>query len=232
MRQAILARISRRNFTSEPIVQEQQIREKIAQINAESGLNIAYMEDGSEAFASLRKSYGMFSGVRTLIVLKGQPQEHLAEKIGYYGEELVLFLTDLNLGTCWVAGTFDRSKVAVPEGESMLCVIPVGVTKEPGGKEKFLRRAISKNRKSAESRLIGYAAAPDWAKAGIEAVRYAPSAVNSQKPVFRWEGNTLTASVPDTAAITMVDLGIAKKHFEIEAGGTFAFGNGAALTKE
>lgn len=32
----------------------------------------------------------------------------LKEKVGYYGEQLILKVTELGLGSCWVGGTFDR----------------------------------------------------------------------------------------------------------------------------
>lgn len=52
------------------------------------------MEDGSSAFRKLRKSYGLFTNVRSLILMKGKKDDKdLKKKIGYYGE-------DLGLGTC------------------------------------------------------------------------------------------------------------------------------------
>ena len=68
---AIHQRISRRSYLPAPIEEEKLavLKEEIEKANRESGLTITLLEDGSEAFDGV-KSYGMFSGVRSLIVLK------------------------------------------------------------------------------------------------------------------------------------------------------------------
>ncbi len=65
MNQAIEKRISRRSFTKEPVSveNEKEIRKWITEINEVSGLKTEYVADGSEAFGSIRKSYGMFTNV-------------------------------------------------------------------------------------------------------------------------------------------------------------------------
>lgn len=234
MRSAILNRISRRKYKNTPIEKEKVeiIKQKIDEINKLSGLSIEFSENSGEAFSSMRKTYGMFSGVSSLFIMKGNSNDpDLAEKIGYFGESLVLDVTDMGLGTCWVAGTFDKSKMKISSNEKMLCVITVGKVEDVSRKEKFIRKSISRNRKPAKERLIGYDEAPDWAKNGIEAVRYAPSAVNSQRPTFYYSNGTVTAKVKGSMPVFLIDLGIAKKHFEEGAKGKFKIGNGAEFQK-
>lgn len=235
MRDAIVKRISRRKYINQPLKTEyaEKIKQMIDTLNEQSGLSASFIDDASAAFSSMKKSYGMFAGVRSVIVMKGKNDDKdLAEKIGYYGEELILNLTDMGLGTCWVAGTFDKSKFKISDCETMLCVITVGEVEGQSVKERVIRRSISKNRKAANVRLKGYDEAPTWAKEAMEAVRLAPSAVNSQKPTFCYCGGTITASVADTSPVMLIDLGIAKKHFEIEAGGKFELGNNGRFIKE
>ena len=52
MREAIKNRVSRRNFTGEPLSASsmEMIRKSIAAANEKSGLNIEFVEDGSIAF--------------------------------------------------------------------------------------------------------------------------------------------------------------------------------------
>ena len=71
-KQAIEQRISRRSFLQTPIEQQilRQLLEAIEEVNETSGLTVSYLEDGSDAFAGF-KSYGMFDGVRAMLVLKG-----------------------------------------------------------------------------------------------------------------------------------------------------------------
>ncbi len=234
MREAIVNRISRRTYQRTPIAAELRgkICAEIDELNQEAGLAFEFVEDAGEAFNSMRKSYGMFSGVRSVVVLKGaEDTPDLAEKIGYYGERLMLDLTDMGLGTCWVGGTFDRKQFNIPAGETMLCVIPVGYVEQPSLKEKLIRSTLSRKRKPVSQRLRGYENAPQWVLAAMEAVLLAPSAVNSQKPVFTCHNGTVTAAVEADRAMDLVDLGIAKLHFAVAAGGHFEFGqNGRFIT--
>ena len=108
---AINQRISRRSYLTTPIAPEKLeiLQKEIELVNEQSGLTVTLLEDASEAFEGA-KSYGMFQGVRSVLVLKGDKNaEHLKEKVGYYGERLILAAQQLDLGTCWVGGTFDKS---------------------------------------------------------------------------------------------------------------------------
>src|SRR3712207_364915 len=181
-------RISRRAFLKKDIEVDllEKIREKISQINDESGLDFTIVGDASQAFSSMKKSYGMFSNVKSCIVLKGDKNTRdLKEKVGYYGEELVLFLEELELGSCWVAGTFDRDKFTIDENQVMVCVIPFGYVDKQTLKEKAIRGRISIRRKSPDSMMDGYVDAPDWVKNAMEAVVLAPSAVNRDRKSTR-----------------------------------------------
>ena len=74
---------------------------------------------------------------------------------------------------------------------------------------------------------------PDWFITGMNAVQKAPSAINRQPVMFSYKDGTVTATVDDiTKEGFAFDLGIAKLHFEIGAGGgTWDFGNGAEFNK-
>ncbi len=230
MRDAIVNRISRRTFEKIPLSSSEKdaIMRLVESANEASELTITFIEDGSDAFSSLQKSYGMFSGVRSMLLMKGRKSDsNLREKVGYYGEDIVLNLTDMGLGTCWVGGTYDREQLEFADDEELVCVIVLGKVKKSTLKEKVLRSVISKKRKPIEERLLSSVEIPEWLRNGMEAVRLAPTAKNAQKPTFHFDGITLTADVVDDYAMDMVDLGIAKKHFELTVGGTFELGNGA-----
>lgn len=231
MNDAITKRISRRNFTTEKISDEivKKIKNWIDTINEEAGLTIEFVEDGSSAFHSLKKSYGIFSNVRSLLVMKGQKNDkNLQEKVGYYGEDIVLRMTEIGLGTCFVGGTYDDSSFTISEHEVLVCVIVVGNIQK-SVKDTIIRTVVSsKNRKSIKDRVIADKDLPDFVVWGLEAVKLAPSALNSQKPTLYYENDVITMRVPGDYKFDLVDLGIAKRHFEIGAGkGRFQFGNGA-----
>lgn len=77
MYSAVENRISRRKFEKEPITdgEREKIISLIHQLNEASGLTMAFVEDGSGAFQKLRKSYGLFTNVRSLILMKGKKDD-------------------------------------------------------------------------------------------------------------------------------------------------------------
>lgn len=231
---AIEARVSRRTYLETEIAPQTlaALQEKIAEVNAESGLNIAWLADGAAALAG-GKSYGMFRGARALLVLKGdRTLPHLREKLGYYGEILVLEATALGLGTCWVGGTFDAKALAVPQGEELVCVVPVGnVRANASVREKLLRGIIHRKSKSVEQLMQADAPLGGELRRAVELVQRAPTTRNLQKAVFTLQNGEVTAHVPDDYPLDMVDLGICKLHFECGAGGRFEWGNGGKLCR-
>ena len=235
MIQAIEKRKSQRTFTKEAIAEDkiQKIKELIDDINKNSELNISFVEDGSEAFSDIRTSYGFFKNVRSMILMKGNPDvPHFREKVGYYGEKLVLSAVDMGFGTCWVGGTFGREKLNTPEGEYINDVIVLGVVAKPAIKDRIIKALFTGKRKPVSERLTSDSQIPEWLEKGMKCVLLAPSAFNKQKPHFEYKSGVLTASVINDYTTDLTDLGIAKLHFEIGAdGGKFEFGNGARYSR-
>lgn len=230
LQEAIFYRASRRNYlqTSIEPLKLQILQDRITSFNQKAGLSMMLMENGSEAFNGFSKSYGMFRGVRSLIVFKGKASdENLKEKCGYYGEYIVLEATRLGLGTCWVGGTFDKRNAIfdINEGEEFVCVITIGnVIEKLSFKENMIWKINHRKERSLESFYIAEETPPHWFLKGIEAVKKAPSAVNRQKYKFTYNG-TVSAYTEDTIQYAMIDLGIAKAHFSIAANGRFELGN-------
>ncbi len=235
MRSAIENRISRRKFESEPITnqEKEKIISLVNELNKASGLTMAFLEDGSGAFQKLRKSYGLFANVRSVILMKGKKEDkNFREKIGYYGEDLVLAITDLGLGTCWVGGTFDKDEIIVGDNEELACVVLVGKVAAPSLKEKMMRSISHRKVKNMEERIVSDQPLPQWVQEGMKAVLLAPSAKNTQKAIFKFENNILSAQIAGDYSMDLIDLGIAKKHFEIGAGGIFELGNGGIFNSK
>jgi len=230
-------RVSRRAYLDTVIDGDTRrvLQAQVDEINHQSGLAIRLVDDGARAFNGLRKSYGLFSGVRSFFALTGKTEDpHLDEKVGYYGERLILLATAHDLGTCWVGGTFDRRSLDfdLGKGERLVCVITVGVTPEQRTwRENLIRGTMHRKTKSIEELSSWDTRPPEWFMEGMRAVQKAPSAMNRQPARFHFCNNRVTAQVPDSAGFNLVDLGIAKLHFEVGAGGRFAFGNGAEFEK-
>ena len=221
--EASAIRISRRAYIPEFICDEKKaaLQKVIDNLCERSGLNIKLMENGEDCF-SLIKSYGMFSGVKSYFSLSGKADDPLLhEKVGYFGEELVLEATRLGLGTCWVAGSYDKNSTAVKlaKGEILSCVISVGeIRKNENLKEKVLSGIIKTKRKTPAQMSRNYDSAPEWFKKGMECVANAPSARNTQLIVFEYTPDGVITENTGSWTSNKVDHGIAQYHFELGSG--------------
>lgn len=214
MLEVMKARHSVRRYTDKKIEGDIRIhlQKAVEACNRESGLNIQLCVNEPSAFSSMLARYGKFSNVRNYIALVGKPGAGFDEKCGYYGEKLVLIAQQLGLNTCWVALTFSKRKtrniIKINTGEKLLMVIAVGFGENAGVPHKS---------KPMEALCRVEGAMPDWFRRGMEAALLAPTAMNQQKFRFDLDGNTVKAS--GTGVYGTVDLGIAKYHFELGAGG-------------
>lgn len=235
--ETIAARVSRRSYLPAPLspAEKARLERRIGQFRS-AGVRIELVEDGAAAFARFGKSYGLFSGVHTFAALIGRADDPASgEKLGYYGELLVLEATGLGLGSCWVGGTYDPDACpcALAPGETLKCVIALGsCAQKRGVKESLIYRFARRGTKDLEQLYTADDPVPAWFLEGMQAVRRAPSAFNKQPVQFCFARGGVTASVPDLAQHRDLDLGIAKAHFALPAGGRWGWGNGAAFDKQ
>ena len=228
--EAIDIRSSVRDFDTTPVLQEQikKIGKLIDKYNSEANLTISWLDDVGSAFDSFFKSYGMFKGVRSVIALKSpKSTTDFAEKLGYYGEMLVLNAVALGLGTCWVGGTFDRKNPAFnfKEDEQMVAVIAVGHPTDEA-KQKSPRK-----KKKVKKLYMSDTEIPDWFISGMDAVSKAPSALNRQPVKFYYISGVTWAKTKNKNSLYSLDRGIAKAHFDIAADGSFEFGQIGIFSK-
>ena len=110
----------------------------------------------------------------------------------YVLENIVLYLTAMGIGTCWLGGRFKKqeamSHLALAEDEIVPAITPIGYPAEnPRMKERMVRTLLkARNRKPAEQ-LFFYESfdQPLGARAGafqqaLHYVRIGPSAQNKQ----------------------------------------------------
>ncbi len=225
--EAIQTRISCRSYQDRLIEPEVlgEIKSCIDALNAESGLHFQLLTAGEKGQSIIKMSPAMFSGpIYTFAALVGGEDPVSSEKVGYYGQKLVLYATRLGLGTCWVAGTYDKNSITVdvPEGEKVWDVIPMGyATDKVPLKQKMIRAAIRKSDRKPEQFLesdMGYADTPEWIRKGIEAILKGPSAVNQQPVNIVYKDGKAYAKIwKDGRGLQYNDLGIAKRQFEVGA---------------
>jgi len=233
--QAADLRRSRRKYLETPIEPAivEQLQTFAKQYSEQAGARIELVFNDGSAFNSLRKSYGLLTGVQHYAGLIVKKDDHLAiERLGYYGELFMLQAVTLGLGTCWVEGSFDRASCpfVLADDEKLACTIAFGHCAPADNlREKFIRGITHRKTKRAEDMMAATGDVPDWFMAGMRAVEKAPSAVNAQPVRFTYKDGLARAGLENNS---WLDLGIAKLHFELGAGGgTWEFGNYGAFTK-
>lgn len=231
---AVQIRSSRRRYTRKELAPEavDALEASIERCNRMSGLSIQLITQNGAAFEGFRKSYGMFTGVQNYFAMVGEENDEFRmEKEGYYGEMLVLEATLLGLGSCWVGTSYDRGSCAcrVENGQVLDCVITIGYAEEALSlKEKMMARMMGKNRKTIDPLCSVEGSPEQWFYDGMAAVQKAPSARNLQPVRVRYENGVVRAGIEGLRDRQPLDLGIAKLHFEIGAGGgRWQWGNDA-----
>ena len=218
LQEAITARHSVRKYIDKEIPADivTALQDKIAEYNKVGNLNIQLVLNETRAFTGML-SYGSFSGVRNYFVMVGKKGADLDERVGYYGEQLVLLAQTLGLNTCWVGLSYRKVPEAynVGKDEKLACMIALGYGETLGVSHKI---------KTIEQVSNASDLTPAWFKRGVEAALLAPTAVNQQKFSFEYVGMSnnrhLVRAKKGFSMIgyTQMDLGIAKYHFEVGAG--------------
>ncbi|MBQ6747006.1 MAG: nitroreductase [Bacteroidaceae bacterium] len=218
IQEAIEARHSVRAYKEQPLAKEVviELQKKIADLNGKGQLHMQLILNEPRAFKGVF-AYGKFFGVNNYIVVAGQKSDDLDERVGYFGEQLVLFAQTLGLNTCWVGLSYTKipGTYVLGDGEKIACYIAIGYGETQGVCHKI---------KTVEQVSNINDTTPLWFKKGVEAALLAPTAVNQQKFSFEYIGvkdgrhQVLAKKGFSMIGYTQMDVGIAKCHFEIGAG--------------
>ena len=219
IQEAIEARHSVRAYKDLPLSEEivRLLEDELMKLNNEGQLHIQLICNEPKAFQGTMAKYGKFRNVNNYLVMAGKKAEDLDERIGYYGEHLVLLAQTLGLNTCWVGLSYSKvpGTYVLEEGEKIACYIAIGYGETQGVGHKI---------KTVEQVSNASDITPSWFKKGVEAALLAPTAVNQQKFSFEHVGvknncHLIRAKKGfSMIGYTKMDLGIAKYHFEIGAG--------------
>ena len=224
MLEAIAARHTVRAYKEQPLTEDvvKLLEERIAELNHEGQLHMQLIVNEPKAFQGTLAKYGRFRNVRNYVVVAGQKADDLDERVGYFGEHLVLYAQAIGLNTCWVGLSYSKvpDTYVLDEGEKIACYIAIGYGETQGVGHKI--KSVDQVSKAAEN-------APSWFRKGVEAALLAPTAVNQQKFSFEYMGmkdgrhQVRAHKGFSLFGYTQMDLGIAKCHFEIGAGGKDKF---------
>jgi nitroreductase len=187
-------------------------------------------------------TYGFIRGATGFIIGAVQKAENNLEDYGYLLEKTILLATDLDLGTCWLGGSFYKSsfarKISAREDELVPAVVSVGyIAKKPRRIESLFRSGAGADRRLPWEQLffneeignsLGKAEAGEFRRP-LEMIRLAPSASNCQPwrvvrqgscwhfyiqrtPGYRRKTLVKLFTVAD---LQRIDMGIAMSHFEL-----------------
>ncbi len=220
IQEAIKARHSVRAYKEQPLAEDlaKELEQKIVELNQQGRLHIQFVRNEPKAFQGKLAKYGKFRNVSNYLVMAGQKSDDLDERIGYYGEQLVLLAQILGLNTCWVGLTFTKVQgtYVLEAGEVIKAYIAVGYGETQGVEHKI---------KTVEQVSNASDTTPSWFRKGVEAALLAPTAVNQQKFSFEYipapdgkPDRILTKRSFSIVGFTQMDLGIVKYHFEVGAG--------------
>jgi hypothetical protein len=189
-------------------------------------------------------TYGFIKNPPAFILGAMRPSDYDLEDYGYLMEAIILYATGLDLGTCWLGGTFTKSnfarKMELNVGESMPAVTSVGEYANPERKRQGIasRKAGSDWRLPWESLFfnaaldvpLSRAEAAEYADV-LEMVRLGPSASNKQPwRILSYNGywrfylrrtpgyyDDPLKRILGLCDLQRLDMGIAMCHFELTA---------------
>ena len=191
-------------------------------------------------------TYGFINGARYFIggmVKKNSPgrKNYCFIDFGYVFEKIILFLTDMELGTCWLGGTFNKKgfsqRLGPGRDEIIPAVSPVGIVfKKRGLRDSLIRKLAGSKYRKSWNRLFFEEnfsdplseVDPGPYREPLEMVRLAPSASNLQpwRIVKKKDGNIFRFFVqrtryyqrgPGRVDLQLIDMGIEPCHFELAA---------------
>lgn len=178
-------------------------------------------------------TYGTIKGAKDFLAITVKDETFAMEAVGYQFENLVLYATDMGLGTVWIAATFSRKDfeniIKISNNDLFPCICPIGYPAEKRSLvEKIMRASLgSKNRKAWNklfylnnfNQTLSQADAAKF-EIALEMLRLAPSSTNAQPWSVVKEGNNFhffcnhkNNISEDMKKIKHLDLGIALSHF-------------------
>lgn len=239
--ETVKQRYSVRTYDSRPISEEVKtmILSYAASLDNPLGphTRFQFIETTASANGEKLGTYGIIKGANLYLGSTIPNQEGAMEALGYEFEQLVLYLTSLGLGTCWLGGTFNRSALAnamdIRDGELFPILSPVGypATKKRIGESLFRRTLKADQRLPWEKLFFAQSFSTPLTKDAsgayqfpLEMLRLAPSAVNKQPwrvvmtdDAFHFFEQRTMGGEAGAIDMQRIDVGIGICHFHLAA---------------
>lgn len=233
-------RYSVRTYSKKPISKQvqEEITEYIKSLSSPFPAKPSFKLIETELSAGGLKlgTYGMIKNASCFIASQvAEDEPYAIEAIGYEFEKLILFLTTLGLGTCWLGGTFKRDEIRRVLGETekafIPAITPMGYFERKDLREKLISGLVRADARKPWEELFfdgGFQLPLTPEKADtyafpLEMLRLGPSASNKQPwRVVResgryhfFEQKTPGYSEKFDFDMQSLDMGIAACHFHL-----------------
>lgn len=198
-------------------------------------VNFHYLDNREMKDEEKLGTYGVIKGAMQYIGTTIKLEPMALEALGYELEAVILYLAHLELGTCWLGGTFNRKGFAkamnIEEDEIFPIITPYGyAATKKHMKEIVMRKMIKADQRKEWNQLFyinDFQTPLTKEKAGdlevpLEIVRLGPSASNKQPwrilikdnacHFYEYKQPGYSDSFPYD--IQRVDMGIAAAHFD------------------
>lgn len=181
-------------------------------------------------------TYGVVANPQGYILGGCTPQTTKLFDYAYVLENIVLYLTSIGIGTCWLGGRFRKqeamSQLSLADDEIIPAITPIGYpTENPRLKERVMRTVLKAKNRKPEDQLFFYETFDQPLGERAEAfhqalhnVRVGPSAQNKQpwRLVFNADFSQVHFYITSSLANhplymwppEYLDIGIAYNHFE------------------
>jgi hypothetical protein len=215
-----------------------EIEKFINELSTENFRFVLIDRDNSQIKAEKLGTYGVIRGATTFVAGIMKKDYKMIEHFGFAFEKIILLLTDMKLGTCWLGASFERKRFStrlhISDSETVPIVTPVG---DPGTGFNFhstLVKLIARPDKRVPGDKLFFSdnfstplssdCAGNYATA-LEMVRLGPSAGNMQPWRILKLDNTFHFYLKRSSFYTnrlvydiqRNDIGIAMCHFELTA---------------
>lgn len=224
--QAIKERRSVRSFDGKPLSADEKtmLNKAIAEAFSPFGGHVDIRLKEFPLQGEFKPStYGMIKDAMDYFLIGMLRDEASALTCGFKFEQVVLKAWQMQLGTCWIAATFDGTAFdkgeTWPDGETLTIVSPVGKPDKQSLKEKMTRLALgSKNRKPLQEmfwkdNFTAPVEPGDHFGEALEMMRLAPSAKNAQPWRALVDGKKVHFYYRTKSETGPLDLGIGLYHF-------------------
>ena len=220
--EATKKRFSVRKYAAAPTEKQLAELEGMAQLLEAHGVRIA-IGSSREVFKPIFLWYGKVTGTDAFAAIIAKKDTE-SEMVGYVGEAFILECTAMGLGTCWLGGSYSKTKamasVTLGEDERIVCITPIGVPDE-----EYAERPRRSMEKLTDLSQQEFGTLAPWQKRALDCARKAPSAINRQPWFFRVEKDAI--AVENTSAnfgYGQLDCGIAMLHVELGAASCGIYG--------